>query len=307
VHVRRDYRVAQLAPVPAGGFAAAAVLNVLSPADWSVSQEIELAVGELVSALVIQVAPDVRASVQLVVHANHIEVVVAADSPDWITESVRIRPRRPFETLIRCTVERPGPPPARPALWPELARPRGREEWGETYAALTRIVQSVRSGADLTPTLDAIASGVVNTTCFSIVAVNLVRPDGGVEVVAVEGSDDARDALLGAVERLEDWCELLARGTGWGSLRYIPADAPLPSNHTMTFWIPPQLADYDGTGWDSDSALFAPLYVDGAFIGALSVDLPGGAPRPMPEDMFKLEVFAEHAAVAIERKRPDVG
>ena len=304
VTMRRDYRVAQMAPAAVGAFAAAAVLNSLSPADWSVSQEVEVAVTELATALVRAVDGTDEAHIEVTVHANHVEVVVGADSPQWITESVRLRPRRPFESSVRCSVERRGPAPPRPVLWPELGLPRGHEDWAATYAALGDIVQSMRGGqAGLGSTLDAIARGVVRTTCFTMVAVNLLRPDGDFEVVAVEGDDDARATLLGVVERAEHWHDVLATSAVWGTLRFLRGDDPPDAATEMTAWSPP--SGPPGEGWNAEDALLAPLYAaDGTLIGVLSVDLPGGSPRPAIEDLSKLELFAEHAAMAIERNRP---
>jgi hypothetical protein len=304
VSVRRDYVAEQLSASSAGGFAAAALMNAVSPADWRVSQEVELAVGEVVDGLLARVTPQTPVYVEIVVHAGHVEVIVGAESPDWVTESVRLRPRRPFETQIVCRTETPGPPPPRPPLWAELGFTRGPEFWAEAYTALTEIMQSIRFGVDdLARTLDAIAGGIVSSTCFTVVAVNLAREDGDIEVVAVEGDDDAVHALMGVVEPAQVWHELVSRSTVWGTLRFAEGGAALPSNSVMTKWTPPTVDSVPTGLWNPEDELFAPLYHDGAFIGALSVDLPAGAHRPSIEDMSKLELFAEHAAVAIERAR----
>lgn len=65
--------------------------------------------------------------------------------------------------------------------------------------------QRLRLGTGLDAALDAVAAGVVKATTFTVAAVNLVIPGGDFQVVAVHGSKDARQALLGVIEPAEHW------------------------------------------------------------------------------------------------------
>ena len=177
---------------------------------------------------------------------------------------------------------------------------------GASYRLLHEVATRVHSSlSDLPATLDAVARGVVEATCFGVAVVNLVTESGDFEAVAVRGDDDARAALLGVVEPAHRWKELIESGQPWGTLRFIPHDSPLHANTTMTAWVPPTPSDVaelaDEGWWHPLDTLLAPLYSsEGQLMGALSVDLPEGGRRPQPGQLQLLELFADHAALAIE-------
>jgi hypothetical protein len=313
VTFRREYAAGSVSTGRAAHFAGAAVLSVLTPADWQISQDVELAVEQCLEAFAREDTAGSSVEVEVVVHATHVEIAIGSDAADWVTDRVRLRPRRPFATAVACRLPGPRPEPApRPTLWPALAT-RSDATWAGTYEALHEVTQSIRLGVrDLIATLDAVAAGVVKATPFTFAVVNLVRTEGerigDFEVVAAEGDAELRKTMLGVVEPAALWGDLIARGRRWGSLRFLPGTDPLPSNTVMTTWVPADApaADepFDPDRWNPLDALIAPLYSsEGLCLGALSVDLPATAPRPDAGDLERLEVFADHAASAIERAR----
>lgn len=154
-------------------------------------------------------------------------------------------------------------------------------------------------------TLQRVADAVVDGLGFGVAVVNLVVGDDVLEVVAVSGSDDARETLLGTHNSITSWRARLAGSEPWGMLRFenhrtAPPDAP-----GMVSWVPDLPTPSPGDppeAWHPDDALYAPLYdPDQRLLGVLSVDLPPGARRPDRSLCRSLEALAIMAALAIEQ------
>jgi diguanylate cyclase (GGDEF)-like protein len=189
---------------------------------------------------------------------------------------------------------------------PRVGAPREHVVPEEVVAlrVLQQVTQRVHASLDLTETLDAVARGVLEATVFSLVVINLRRPSGDLEVVSVEGSDDARAALLGTSEPGGKWLQILAGSDKWGALRFSDHRAWSPDEDTLLSWVPDILVSEEPDAWHPMDALFAPLVAPtGEFLGALSVDVPRDGRRPSREQCALLELFAEHAAIAIEHAR----
>ena len=158
----------------------------------------------------------------------------------------------------------------------------------DTAGVLADVAQRLGGSLDLTRTLEEITESVVARIGFGIAVLNLLTPDGDIEVVAVAGPDDVCRDLLGRRQSAEDWQEALSASETRGRLRFLdgrrePAE---PDN------------------WHPMDALFAPLYGgNGLLLGILSVDLPHDGMRPDPADCQLLEVFAIQAALAIDHAR----
>jgi diguanylate cyclase (GGDEF)-like protein len=153
---------------------------------------------------------------------------------------------------------------------------------------------------DLGEMLDLLAQTIVETLGFGVACINLGRPDGSFDVVAVAGDESAREALLGRTDPPGAWDRILTASEHWGRLRF--SDHRVSQDHLDDLtWIPDfePLAVPDA--WHPEDALFAPLLgEDGTMIGVLSVDLPDGGVRPGPAVCRGLEAFAVSAALAIE-------
>ena len=171
------------------------------------------------------------------------------------------------------------------------------------FRALHVVTKQVHSSLDLNATLDAVAQGVVAGAGFEVAAVNLARPDGSFAVVSVAGDESAREVLLGTVETSAKWAYELERSEQWGNLRFV--DGRLHPNTTDLFtWVPDVPIPDDDTSWHPLDALYAPLTApSGEWVGVISVDMPYHGRRPDSWQLELLELFADHAAIAIQHAR----
>ncbi|PPK92597.1 diguanylate cyclase (GGDEF)-like protein [Kineococcus xinjiangensis] len=141
---------------------------------------------------------------------------------------------------------------------------------------------------------------------FGVAVVNLVRDDGDLEVVAVAGDEEAREALWGKVSARASWDELLAAGDELhGTVFLDHATVTWPEEQAMAAWIPEAgSSDDDPDAFHPEDALFVPmLTADGELLGTLSVDLPTDGRRPGAQTRELLGMFGSHAALAIDHAR----
>jgi diguanylate cyclase (GGDEF)-like protein/PAS domain S-box-containing protein len=170
---------------------------------------------------------------------------------------------------------------------------------------LHEVVVQINADLDLPATLQAVVDGVVEGLGFGIAAVNLVRADGDLEVVAVAGSAEARAALLGSVGPRVDWDALLGEGEPWGALLFYGHDRGVESlSGAVPTWSPDYVPADVPDAWHPLDELLAPLCGrGGALLGVLSVDLPTDGRRPDLGQRELLELFAGQAGVAIDNAR----
>src|SRR3954470_10344118 len=91
---------------------------------------------------------------------------------------------------------------------------------------LHRFVRGIGALSELQPVLEAVASAAVLDLGFVVATLSLVQLSGDLRTVAVAGSDDARDALLGNNGARADWDALVASAQPvgpFGGLCFIPA------------------------------------------------------------------------------------
>jgi diguanylate cyclase (GGDEF)-like protein/PAS domain S-box-containing protein len=158
------------------------------------------------------------------------------------------------------------------------------------------------AGRSLAETLQAVVDGVVDGLGFGIAVLNLRQPDGKFEVIAVAGSPDAREALLGTVSAADIFDSEFEIADSWGALRFVPHER-LPEGEVVG-WVPDVPVSEDPNGWHPLDALFAPLHSpEGELVGMLSVDLPEDQRRPGPIHRELLEIFATQAGLAIDKAR----
>ncbi|MFG1627971.1 diguanylate cyclase domain-containing protein [Kribbella sp. NPDC049227] len=171
--------------------------------------------------------------------------------------------------------------------------------------AIRRLYEvSARMGAgrSLAETLQAVVDGVVDGLGFGIAVLNLRHPDGKFEVIAVAGSPEAREALLGTVSAADIFDAEFAIADKWGGLRFVPHER-LPEGEVVG-WVPEIPVSDDPAAWHPLDALFAPLHSsDGELVGMLAVDLPEDQRRPGPIHRELLEIFATQAGLAIDKAR----
>jgi diguanylate cyclase (GGDEF)-like protein/PAS domain S-box-containing protein len=173
---------------------------------------------------------------------------------------------------------------------------------------LHRVVADLNAARGLNATLQAVADGVVSSLGFEAAAVNVVRPDGDLEVAAVAGGEEVKRALAGRVGTRASWDILLEAADIWGSLRFLSHAASgshldeLPSE--LPTWVSDALPRPEPGTWHPMDALFAPLSTpEGELVGVLSVDMPRDRRLPGPWQCELLEIFAAQAAIAIDNER----
>ena len=172
------------------------------------------------------------------------------------------------------------------------------------FRSLHAVTRRVHASLDLTATLGAVASGVIEACGFGVAAVNLARPDGDFEVVAVKGDAGAQDALLGTTAPAAQWQTVMAVAQRWGQLRFVHHADDAGWDDSMYTWTPDIETSEDPNRWHPLDALFAPLTtVSGELLGVLSVDLPVDGRLPGPHQLEMLSLFADHATIAIEHAR----
>ena len=174
----------------------------------------------------------------------------------------------------------------------------------------TRLIQEVLAEAwsrtALQDALQQIAEGVTEVAGFGVAAVSVLRETNEFEVVAVAGSDDCRETLLGNFTPLSDIEAELAVAEEWGRLRFVPHER-LPEGVALG-WVPDQRPLEVENAWHPLDLLVAPLLDDaGRWRGLLAVDVPDDGMRPDEARRRTLELYAVQAgralASAVERQR----
>jgi len=165
---------------------------------------------------------------------------------------------------------------------------------------LLEVTRAVRSKDDLPTVLGDIARTISESLGFRTVVINLYRPEwDDFQVSTVFGSEQAREALLGAERTHEMWGPLLderfeLRGAyivpygefDWGNRdRFVPDAAPSD----------------DPSAWHPEDALFVPMrHSDGYLLGIISLDEPVSGRKPSPDELDVLVAVGNHASLAVQ-------
>ena len=148
--------------------------------------------------------------------------------------------------------------------------------------------------------LQTIAEGVTQLAGFGVAAISVVRDDGKLEVMAVAGSDEAREQLEGTrtpVDRLEREIE---KADEWGLLRFVPHERLDPTVGDTWGWVPDITPLAEPDAWHPLDLLIAPLYDEkGELRGTLAIDLPEDGKRPGTARRQLLQRYAEQAGRAV--------
>jgi signal transduction histidine kinase len=148
--------------------------------------------------------------------------------------------------------------------------------------------------------LQLIAEGVTELAGFGIAAISVVRDDGKLEVMAVAGSDDARESLQGRRTPIDQLMVEIDKADEWGLMRFLPherLDVGLGENWG---WVP-DVVPLDGPdAWHPLDLLIALLHDDeGQLRGTMSIDLPTDGRRPGEAQRAVLQKYAEQAGRAV--------
>lgn len=147
--------------------------------------------------------------------------------------------------------------------------------------------------------LQNIAAGVTELVGFEVAAISVARDDRSLEMVAVAGSAEAREQLLGHRTPIEEIEKELASAEHWGDLRFVPHER-MSAGLDRLGWIPDLEATADPDLWHPLDLLLAPIYDDSQKLrGLLSVDVPLDRKRPGPEKREELQRFVEQTRRAV--------
>jgi PAS domain S-box-containing protein len=168
--------------------------------------------------------------------------------------------------------------------------------------ALLRVAQLAGTGVRGQELHEIVAETVAEAFGFGTVVLNLQRQgSSSYEVVVVQGSHAAREALLGALTTAEGWAPLLDLRFDIEGSFFVPAGAFDWTIHAESSFVPElRVRDHDDA-WRAEDALFVPLRAsDGHLLGVLSLDEPTDGLRPSAADLAVLSGVAAHLALAVE-------
>jgi signal transduction histidine kinase len=151
-----------------------------------------------------------------------------------------------------------------------------------------------------------IAEGITQLAGFDVAAVSVVRDSQHMQVMAVAGSDEARDILQGTYTPIARLMEELEHAQDWGMFKFVPHESLDPQSEAWG-WVPDLEPLSEPDAWHPMDLLVAPLYgPDGELCGTLSIDCPSDGRRPDEAHRRILDRYAEQAAralyIAIERE-----
>ncbi|MBC2961840.1 sensor histidine kinase [Nocardioides deserti] len=148
--------------------------------------------------------------------------------------------------------------------------------------------------------LQLIAEGITAIVGFGVAAIGLVR-DGHLEMVAVAGSPQAREELVGRRTPMHLLANELEVADDWGLLKFVPHER-LQSEVETWAWVPDLDPSDAPDAWHPLDMLTAPLLdADGVMRGLVSIDVPDDGRRPGPERRRLLERYAAQASRAVLR------
>lgn len=151
-----------------------------------------------------------------------------------------------------------------------------------------------------------IAEGITQLAGFEVAAVSVVRDSQHMQVMAVAGSEEARETLQGTFTPIARLMEELQHAQDWGMFKFVAHEA-LDSQVESWGWVP-DIEPLDGAdAWHPLDLLVAPLYgPDGELRGTLSIDCPTDGRRPDERHRRILNRYAEQASralyIAVERE-----
>jgi signal transduction histidine kinase len=151
-----------------------------------------------------------------------------------------------------------------------------------------------------------IAEGITQLAGFDVAAVSVVRDSQHMQVMAVAGSDEARDILLGTFTPITRLMEELEHAEDWGMFQFVPHESLDPDSESWG-WVPDLEPVAGPDAWHPMDLLVAPLYgPNGELRGTLSIDCPTDGRRPDDAHRRILNRYAEQAAralyIAVERE-----
>jgi len=169
-------------------------------------------------------------------------------------------------------------------------------------APLLEVASLVRGERRLDDLLESLAGTISTGLGWNSVAINLYRPAwDDFQVVAVHGSDAAREALFGATSEWSVWRQLLADKFRRRGAYVVRRDEIVADPERGAAFVPDGSPATEPAEWDPQDGLMVPLaHSDGHLLGVLSVDEPTSGRHPTDEELDLLTAVATQAARAVE-------
>jgi signal transduction histidine kinase len=159
--------------------------------------------------------------------------------------------------------------------------------------------------AVLLDALQNIAENVTDVLGFEIAAISIARDGQTLEIVAVAGSSEVREQLLGRRRPIVQIEREIATAEEWYHLRFVPHERMSVDVEDLG-WVPDLEPPDDPELWHPLDLLIAPIHdSEHRLRGLLSVDLPRDRRRPGPVGREQLQRYARQARrsvlMAVER------
>jgi diguanylate cyclase (GGDEF)-like protein len=176
----------------------------------------------------------------------------------------------------------------------------------ELLHGLVRLASEIQSGSDLEGIVRAIVTTVTSTFGYRESVVYLVEPDGVTYrawATVGEHPDYDADIFARPVPR-HIWDELLIERHQIGSSFFIDHRRHEWTQEQLSYLPPLPIGPRRQHEWNQDDDLFVPLFDKRhELMGIINLYDPEDRALPSLEQVKALEVFAAHAAVAIENAR----
>jgi len=165
--------------------------------------------------------------------------------------------------------------------------------------ALSRVAAS---GAGVLPVLEALAGTIRSELSFQVVAINLLDDTGeNMQVLVVEGDEEARQTLLGTSSPWSEWEWMMDPQYLRERGLWLPAGT-YEWEGDGTFWTPRAAPALDRDAWHPEDMLMLPLRgASDQIIGMVSLDQPLHGRRPDDGEIAVLMAVADQAGLAIEQ------
>lgn len=175
-----------------------------------------------------------------------------------------------------------------------------------TVDGLLQLTRDLSGTDDLPTMLSIFVRAISDVADFECAAINLVRDDGDLQVVAVVGPSELEEALMGVVNGRAHWDTELAGGQRVGAVQ-LHLDHSVDRAYPV--WVSGDDAWFartagDPQAWLPSYAVYVPMHEpDGSLLGVISVDMPRAGKIPDQRQCATLEIVARQAESAIVSAR----
>ncbi len=172
----------------------------------------------------------------------------------------------------------------------------------DTLSNLFATSRTLRVEESLEQGLEAIATGIQQSTPFNVVLISLFDEQSGLlhRVAGVGMPPETLTALKAHRQPWSSVAQLMKPEFEFGETYFIPFDQSPVIPADIQFYTPEIASSEVPNSWNADDILLIPVYdVDNKPLGLISVDAPRDGLRPDKSTFETLEIFAAQAALTI--------